>query len=62
MQYVMEIKYLKQSDSDKLKSTMEAAKRQLQSYLEKDRELQSLKRLKVVAVVAVKDQLYWEEL
>jgi hypothetical protein len=61
-QYVIELKYLKQSDSDKLQSTMQAAKNQLQSYLEKDSELQSLQRLKAVAVVAVKDQLYWEEL
>ena len=62
MQYVMEIKYLKQSESDKLEVTMNAAKSQLKGYLEKDTELQSLIKLKALAVVAVKDKLYWEEL
>ena len=62
MQYVMEIKYLKQSESDKLDTTMQAAKNQLKGYLEKDTELQSLIKLKALAVVAVKDKLYWEEL
>jgi hypothetical protein len=58
----MEIKYLKQSESDKLEVTMLAAKSQLKGYLEKDTELQSLQKLKAVAVVAVKDKLYLEEL
>jgi hypothetical protein len=61
-QYVFELKYLKQSDADKLNVTMESAKKQLKSYLEKDAELQSLKRLKAIAVVAVKDKIYWEEI
>jgi hypothetical protein len=61
-QYVLEIKYLKQGDFDKLEVTMNAAKSQLKSYLEKDIELQSLQKLKAIAVVAVKDKLYWEEL
>jgi hypothetical protein len=60
-QYVIELKYLKQSESDKLQETMALAKKQLSSYLEHDRELQSLKRLKAISIVAVKDQLYWEE-
>jgi hypothetical protein len=58
----MEIKYLKQSESDKLEVTMLAAKSQIKGYLENDAELQSLQKLKAVAVVAVKDKLYWEEL
>jgi hypothetical protein len=58
----MEIKYLKQSESDKLEATMLAAKNQLKGYLEKDTELQSLIKLKALAIVAVKDKLYWEEL
>jgi hypothetical protein len=61
-QYAIELKYLKQSDSDKLQSTMETAKKQLQSYLQNDSELQSLKRLKAVAIVAVKDKIHWEEI
>jgi hypothetical protein len=40
---------------------MLAAKSQLKSYLEKDAILQSLQRLKAVAVVVVKDKVYWEE-
>jgi hypothetical protein len=60
MQYIMEIKYLKQTDSDKLQATMQAAKTQLKGYLDKDTELQSLIKLKSIAVVAVKDKLYWE--
>jgi hypothetical protein len=42
----MEIKYLKQNESDKLEATMQAAKTQLKGYLEKDTELQSLIKLK----------------
>ncbi len=61
MQYAMEIKYLKQADENQLQSTMLAAKSQLKSYLEKDAILQSLQRLKAVAVVVVKDKVYWEE-
>jgi hypothetical protein len=38
-----------------------AAKNQLQYYLEKDAELQSLKHLKAIAIVVVKDKVYWEE-
>jgi hypothetical protein len=55
-------KYLKQSESDKLDTTMQAARNQLKSYLEKDTELQSFQKLKAIAIVAVKDKLYWEEL
>jgi hypothetical protein len=61
-QYALEIKYLKQSESDRLEATMQSAKNQLNSYLEKDAELQTLQRLKAIAIVAVKDKIYWEEL
>ena len=61
-QYALEIKYLKQSEEDKLQPTMLAAKKQLQFYLEKDAELQSLKNLKAIAIVVVKDKVYWEEI
>ena len=61
-QYAIELKYLKQSEEGKLQSTMLAAKNQLQHYLEMDAELQSLKNLKAVAIVVVKDRVYWEEL
>jgi hypothetical protein len=60
-QYVFELKYLKQADEDLLKSTMQAAKSQLKNYLAIDIELQKLNKLKAVAVVAVKDKIYWEE-
>ncbi len=61
-EYVFELKYLKQSDETQLQTTMEAAKKQLRGYLEKDSELQSKQKLKAVAVVAVKDKIYWEEI
>jgi hypothetical protein len=40
---------------------MLSAQKQLQSYLEIDAELQSLQRLKAIAIVAIKDKLFWEE-
>jgi len=40
---------------------MQAAKAQLKSYLEKDTILQSLQRLKAIAIVVMKDKVYWEE-
>jgi len=59
-QYVIELKYLKQSEEDKLESTMLAAKTQLQGYLAIDETLQNLPRLKAVAIVVVKDVIHWE--
>jgi chorismate mutase len=61
-QYVIELKYLKKSEENQLQSTMQAAKEQLTAYLEKDELLKSMNNLKAVAVVAVKDKIYWEEL
>lgn len=61
-EYVFELKYLKKGDETERENTMNAAKSQLKSYLEKDVELQSLQKLKAIAVVAVKDKIYWEEL
>ncbi len=60
-QYALEIKYIKQAEEDKLPQTMQTAKTQLKTYLEKDTELQSLRNLKAVAIVVVKDKIYWEE-
>ena len=60
-QYVLEIKYLKQAAEGQLKSTMAAAKKQLQSYLAIDAELQRMEKLKAIAVVVVKDQVHFEE-
>jgi hypothetical protein len=40
---------------------MLAAKNQLKFYLEKDAELKTLRNLKSVAIVVVKDKVYWEE-
>ncbi len=62
MQYVMEIKYLKQSEAEKLEATMQAAKVQLKGYIAKDAALQSHLKLMAVAVVVVKDKIYWEKL
>ena len=59
-QYVIELKYLKQGEADKLESTMLAAKTQLQGYLAVDETLQNLPRLKAIAIVVVKDVLHWE--
>ena len=60
-QYAIELKYLKQANENQLQSTMLAAKSQLKSYLEKDAILKSLQRLKAVAIVVMKDKVYWEE-
>jgi hypothetical protein len=59
-QYVIELKYLKQSELSKLESTMLAAKTQLQGYLAVDETLQNLPRLKAIAIVVVKDVIHWE--
>ena len=61
-QYVFELKYLKQADENQLQLTMQEAKTQLASYLEKDTHLKGLKKLKAIAIVTVKDKIYWEEL
>ena len=61
-QYVIELKYLKQAEQVQLQNTMQSAKDQLKRYLELDSVLQNLPRLKAIAIVAVKDKLYWEEL
>ena len=61
-EYVFELKYLKQADENEKDKTMESAKTQLTRYLELDTELKALQKLKVIAVVAVKDKIYWEEI
>ncbi len=60
-QYVLEIKYLKQSEESRLSKIMELAKNQLKKYLTVDAELKTLQKLKSIAVVIVKDKIYWEE-
>jgi len=57
----MEIKYLKQNEAHKLNLTMENAKNQLKNYLKFDKELQNMDKLMLIAVVIVKDKIYWEE-
>jgi hypothetical protein len=59
-QYVMELKYLKQSDVNELDKTMKAAKNQLKGYIEIDETLQNIPRLKAIAIVVVKDNVHWE--
>jgi hypothetical protein len=59
-EYVFELKYLKQADENLLESTMQSAKSQLKSYLEKDEYLKGLKKLKAIAIVTVKDKIHWE--
>jgi hypothetical protein len=61
-EYVLEVKYLKQADEDQLNNCIDAAKKQLLSYIDKDNFLQSLPKLKAIVIVAVKDKLYWEEI
>jgi hypothetical protein len=59
-EYVFELKYLKQADEKQLQVTMQEAKTQLASYLEKDEHLKGLKKLKAIAIVTVKDKIHWE--
>jgi hypothetical protein len=61
MQYAMEIKYLKQNEAHKLNLTMENAKNQLKNYVKFDKELQNMDKIMLIAVVIVKDKIYWEE-
>ncbi len=60
-EYIFEIKYLKQGDENMLQQSMETAKKQLNFYLENDSLLKSHQKLKAIALVAVKDKLYWQE-
>jgi hypothetical protein len=60
-QYAMEIKYLKKEEEGKLQETMQGAKAQLLRYYRSDPLLQSKEKLKLLAVVAVKDRLEVEE-
>ncbi len=60
-EYIFEIKYLKQTDENQLQQTMDAARGQVIYYLENDPILKSHQKLKAIALVAVKDKLYWEE-
>jgi len=60
-QYVLELKYLKKMNAAKLEETMQSAKAQLKGYMEIDEELKTRPRMKGIAVVVVKDEVYWEE-
>ncbi|MCK6604570.1 MAG: ATP-binding protein [Ignavibacteriaceae bacterium] len=59
-QFLIELKYLKKSESRKLNSTMQSAKKQARKYLGKP-EIQQLERLKVYAVVFVGSKGHFEE-
>jgi hypothetical protein len=58
----MEIKYLKKEQEHLLAETLSQAKKQLWQYFEQDEILQSKPMLHLLAVVVVKDEIYFEEL
>ena len=59
-QYVFEIKYLKKEQESKFEEVKEGAKKQLLTYLETDKILQSKRDLLAYAVVFMNDTLHWE--
>jgi len=60
-QFLIELKYLKKSESRKLAKTMEAAKEQVERYFEKP-ELKQMEKLKVYAVVFVGKKAHFSEI
>ncbi|MCS6905427.1 MAG: AAA family ATPase [Bacteroidia bacterium] len=60
-QFALEIKYLKKEQESLLKEVMEEAKAQIKNYYQKDIVLQNKNLLHLIAVVILKDKVYWEE-
>ena len=58
---MIEFKYLKKEEANKLKEKQEEAKKQLKKYSNKE-EMKALENLKKYAVVAVNDKIYVEEI
>jgi hypothetical protein len=61
-QFVIELKYLKQEESDKLAEKQEEARTQLLQYYQQDTALQSRKNLHLLTLVAIKDKLFVESI
>ncbi len=57
-EFVIELKYLKKEQANEVEKTMHEAKEQVLSYYKQDKTLQNRPYLHVLAVVAVKDELY----
>ncbi len=60
-QYVIELKYLKKEQAHELEKVQQEAKAQLLGYYESDKALQARPNMHLLTVVAVKEQLYVEE-
>ena len=58
---MIEFKYLKKEDANKLKEKQEEAKDQLKKYSNKE-EMKALENLKKYTVVALNDKIYVEEI
>lgn len=59
-QFIMELKYLKQTESKQLSSVQKKAKTQLLNYIQAEEELNALKNLQAWTVVVMKDKLIRE--
>ena len=57
---MIEFKYLKKGETDKLEEKQKEAKEQIQEY-SKFEEIKSIQKLRRYTVVAVNDELYIEE-
>ncbi|MDW8159141.1 MAG: PD-(D/E)XK nuclease domain-containing protein, partial [Bacteroidia bacterium] len=60
-QFVLEVKYLRKEQEGFLVEVMGRAKEQILGYYRQDSFLQSKRLLHLLAVVIVKDKVYWEE-
>ena len=58
---MIEFKYLKKEEANKLKEKQEEARKQLKKYSDKE-EMKALENLKKYAIVAVNDKIYVEEI
>jgi len=61
-QFVIELKYLKQDEADKLAEKQSEAKTQLLQYYQQDSVLQSKKLLHLLTVVAIKNKIFVEKI
>jgi len=60
-EFILEIKYLKETDRQKLIAMQQEAKEQLLNYYRNDTELQSKQDLILLTVVVVKSKVYVEK-
>ncbi|GAB4131755.1 MAG: hypothetical protein OHK0045_15210 [Raineya sp.] len=60
-EFVIELKYLKKEQANELEKTMQEAKNQVLDYYKQDTSLQGKKMLHLLAVVAIKEELFVEE-